>query len=347
MAKQGETPDRIEIKSPHGLQGEDKHDAKIIIIPTGDMADQIINELKIMGFDESNYCFANDIIISFNYFYNKKIVIPNASICVTTKCTLNCHGCSEYIPYLKEQRNIEMEIIKRDIDLLFNKVDFCGEIAFSAGENFLNEELGEIIDYIYSKYSNKYLRIACNTNGTVLIKTNILQSIKKANCQIRISDYPASSKIEQIIQLLKENDIRYLVNDNFSFGTNRRGTWFDFGIPLVSHNKSIEEKKYLFRNCQLYCRMLHNGTFYYCPTQFGATVSGLYNANRENDILNLAKAKEIDIIKFFLGYNDNGYINFCDRCDGMGSAINKNTIPAGIQMSKDEMEKLGNRSNCF
>ena len=93
--------------------------------------------------------------------------------------------------------------------------------------------------------------------------------------------------------------------------------------------------------------MLHNGTFYYCPTQFGATVSGLYNANRENDILNLAKAKEIDIIKFFLGYNDNGYINFCDRCDGMGSAINKNTIPAGIQMSKDEMEKLGNRSNCF
>jgi hypothetical protein len=339
-SKQGKKQDRIEIESPRSLNYENRETTRIIIVPTGDMADQIINELSGMGFDESNYCFANDLMIAFNYHYLKRIVIPIASICITTKCTLNCRGCNEYIPYLKKKSNISTATIKRDIDLLFSRVDFCGEIAFSAGENLLNDELAYIIDYIHGKYRDRYSRMFCNTNGTILIKPDLLESIKSANCQIRISRYSVSSKIEPVIRLLDQNHVDYLINESFSFGDQKKGTWFDFGHPLVPRSRSIEENRIHFRNCQLYCRMLHNQVFYYCPTQFGATVGDLYDSNRTNDVLRLAEANRTEIVSFFLSYNAYGYINFCDRCDGMGSAINKNTIPAGTQMSKDEIEKV-------
>jgi len=127
---------------------------------------------------------------------------------VTTKCNLNCKGCSNLIPSCSGQEHINKQVIFDSIDSLLKKIDRLYRLKLHGGEVLLHPELVEIIDYIGSQ--EKIVSLRLTTNGTIIPSEQVLKVIKKRNLVIQISDYKiANSKVVQLIELLKAKGIRY------------------------------------------------------------------------------------------------------------------------------------------
>jgi hypothetical protein len=330
--------DGVIIKSPEELGGEDHANAKIIITPYCGMHSEIIAQLKKMGYNESNFCHSYDITTLWNYLYKDKVSLPEIALLITTACPLKCKGCIVYRPYYHDYKQFPLKSIISDIDCMFSHMDFVYHICLAGGEPLLHSDLAEIIQYLQENYKNRYSKIRMNTSATVLPKPKVLQMMNEAGCYISISDYGDNcrkfQKIDQLTKLLEQNDIEYRVQAQFGFSRDICGLWSNFGSPLIPRNRTDEENRTLFKNCTDNCKWIHNQMLFSCPNITGAVGGGIYSPEK-SDYIDLSKSSDkLAIVKMFLGYNERGYLSFCDRCDGYGAAVNNNYISAGEQVKK-------------
>lgn len=122
---------------------------------------------------------------------------------ITTRCSLNCRDCMQYIPYRKK-KDIPLESLKRDLDSLFWHISFVGEMSIIGGEPFLHEQLPELLEYIGDHYRNQIGSLVITTNGTIVPEDWVLDICSRIGVFISISDYSKTlQKLEGKIENLE------------------------------------------------------------------------------------------------------------------------------------------------
>ena len=118
--------------------------------------------------------------------YENKVHIFQTDVLVTERCTLACSHCNMFMPHFVSPDHRDLETIKSDIDLFFNKVDYVSVFHLVGGEPFLNPNIEDVIRHVVSNYTSKIDKLIITTNGTILPKQSTLDLLKSKN-KIRIA----------------------------------------------------------------------------------------------------------------------------------------------------------------
>lgn len=251
---------------------------------------KIINNLKNKYLKLSFKILLYPFLFIFNYLYYIKLLLTNSlyipylEIVITTKCNLNCTNCANFIPKFHNKELIDNNNLLKQIDYLFNNVDYIHTVRLLGGEPFLNKDLNIIIKKILNTKKIKNLVIV--TNGTVLINDkNLINTLTEKRVSVDISDYNIK-KNEKFINILTYNNIKHFIF--------KPKFWYDFGDGSYQ-KKSNEELENQFKKCNSVCRSYFDGKLFYC-----AQSSSLYNlgiTKNKTDYIDFANVKNNIVFK--------------------------------------------------
>lgn len=166
----------------------------------------------------------------------EKLNLRRLAIIPTLVCTLNCKLCSNYIPLFKGNVNhVPVEELIRDIDKIFEIVDYTEWLQFVGGEIFMRKDLWQVYKHLLN-YKDRFDKLILITNATVLPCEKDIEIFKNYgnNIQIQISDYGKYSyKINELVDILNDNNIPYVVK-KYHGEIQHYGGWID--------NTSFEDK---------------------------------------------------------------------------------------------------------
>lgn len=294
---------------------------------------EIADQVQKYGFIEGkDFCDSRIFEgVYFSYKYNK-VHLYRTDISITSKCNLKCKKCNMFMPYYNKPKHRAFEEIKDDIDTYFKWVDNLKLFNILGGEPFLHPNINEIIEYVGENYYKKKIEhIEFFSNGTVKLSEKVLLNCKKYDISIQVSDYSNS------LEYLKKNVddfIQELSKYNIKYRRNISDKWLDFGDPNIRNNsKSQDEMIAFFDKCYAPFRGLYNKKFYYCHLNTSAIQSGFYIEN-SNDYFNLSKYdqnRKRELVEFDLGYNANGFLDYCRHCNGC-FAVNEKYVEVAEQI---------------
>lgn len=241
------------------------------------------------------------VILFFKHFCllsKQKLYLPYLEIVITTKCSLNCEKCSNFIPLFSNKEKVDSNLIK-NIKLL-KIFDYIDTIRILGGEPLLNNNLNIIINEISKlKISNKIVIV---TNGTITkLPTNLVETIKNRKVSFYVSDYKIS-QTKKLIKFLNKEKINYYFS-NIKF-------WYNFGNGKRKE-KSIKELTTQRQNCNVICKSYFNGKIFNCPQSSSLFHLG-YTSNKEI-YLDLTKEISKEEIRKFL--SDKSILEACSYCN--------------------------------
>ena len=301
-----------------------------IVIVTTSALDSVHFELEKKGFQKNiNYIDYMFFVKIFELYKYNRLFSERIDISLTEKCTLKCKKCNMFMTYFKDPSEQPFEQVKRDIDLYFKTVDFVYGLNLLGGEPFLYSELDKILKYIGENYRNRIHKIEIFTNGMLFPDDKVLESLKKYNVIIQISDYTDrvdyKKRKEDLTGLLEKHDIQYKVL--------RSDEWGDFGFPENPNDLMNEEQlTHFFNRCRAPFRGLYRKKVYFCHLETSAVRAGLF-PDHKNDSFDLQgeySDKKISFLEFDEGYCEKGYITFCAKCRGC-SCVNDLTVVSAEQ----------------
>lgn len=271
-------------------------------------------------------CFFHPIC-TLNSIFKNDFNIKYIEIVLTTKCTLNCKGCSALMDYYDKRNDMSLDKNIKSLKRILDSCDSIDHLRLLGGEPLLYPNLYEMLYFI--KNQEKINRVSIVTNGTLLIKDNkILDILKDSKFDVFISDYgKISRKKDELIKLLKTNNIRYILG-------NKDFMWRDYG-DLECRNRKKSQLKKQFLNCEIMCTSILNGNIFHCPrNSHGTNLKKI--PLKEQDYVNLLD-DNIDIeqlrkklYKFFYKYTP--YVEACNHCDYATKELK--SIPAGQQINR-------------
>lgn len=307
-----------------------------IIVLTGAMAyESIAATLIERGLKENiNFCSVEQFVPEYSWKRWKRIVVCQVGTSITTACTLKCRDCCMFTAKVKCHKTYTYEELKYDADAFFRVVDkvLCYQIL--GGEPFLHKHLLEYIQYLGEQYGEKIGHIQILTNGTVVPDHKTLETIKKYNVFIRISDYTMQVKYEDKLKAFTET----LELLNIKYSSLKQMQWSDIGFPDRKKSWGIIDADIHSHmiSCSRNCQQLNDQRYYFCGTFWGAVRGGLCSQCDEEFI----ELNDIDVdddnqrrllLEYSLGnIQGKGYLNLCAYCNGFGND-NKLLIEAGIQ----------------
>ena len=295
-----------------------------------DFVEEIEKSLIKLGKEENKSFFYSNVFLSIYKMYSEeKLYMHHLNVHITDRCTLKCQDCSVFMGCRNNPQDIGLNEIKLNIDLYFRWVDFVQELHLIGGEPLMNHDLIEIVEYIGSRYRNNICEFAIATNGTILPSQELIKVCRKYNVFFTISDYSQSSvfykrnKVNQICKLLNNNYVFYRLSD--------KSIWLDFGNPkrCLHLNENILREK--FTTCFFRNRVMYKNKLYYCHRQVAAIWSNLTNDDEEAFFNMEHNVNKRTLMQFDLGYNQKGYLDFCNYCNGY-ERVNKNFIKAAKQI---------------
>ena len=183
-----------------------------------------------------------------------RIVLSRCSVLITTRCTLNCNKCAAHIPDLTNRKNLPLNALVQDLQLLFSYIDHIYDLNLIGGETFLHQDLDELIQLCAK--SGKAGHITVTTNGTVIPNVKTLAALKTAGVTVKISNFgPAlQPKVAQLKAVLEENGIHH-THESATF-------WYDTGTFGQRQEGSIKRR---FSICsQQLCLPYFNGKLHLC-----------------------------------------------------------------------------------
>ena len=259
---------------------------------------------------------------SIKIFNDKNGYFEYLEIPITTKCNLRCINCSNLIPCYKEQKDLDVNIIKQSINEFLKCINNIVYIRILGGEPFLCKNLYEITKTLLK--SKKIQRIEIVTNGIIIPKEKELINLLRNNrITISISQYPFVNSNKQI-DVFKSNNIKYRL-DKMTY-------WLYYG-NTSKRNKTKKQLKKQYCKCHSICKSLINGQIHLCPRSSHGTDLGIIK-NNENDYINILdnklsiKEKKENLHKLL----QKKYIKACDYCDFATKKCKK--IPVAEQEKK-------------
>lgn len=307
---------------------------KIVIIAQTIGLSQISKSLIRNGYKENkDFTSVERFVHEWFYLRYQRLHVLEVHTAVTTYCTFNCKNCNMFLPYHKKKFHYTFEELKRNIDLLFEHVDYLYKYQLVGGEPFLNKDLERFLRYLKSEYSQKIAHIWIFSNGDIIPDMGLVSAMKESRCELWLSNYENvidyGERFHQVESLLKDNGIEVQVRNNVR--------WTDYGFPENPKNFSASEAQIHTQLCGTTFHGLEDGRLYYCNCAWSASKSGLFEVS-DDDYLELdvlekgCNAKEA-ILNLCLGEIEKGYHSFCRVCGGLGED-NTTSVLAGIQMPR-------------
>jgi Predicted Fe-S oxidoreductases len=243
----------------------------------------------------------------------EKIYIPTVSFLVTTMCNLDCRGCLNFTHFNKNKCHYNIERLKSDIDILFEKVDYVGYLHLSGGEPFIYPHLGELIDYIHSKYGNRIGILGTTTNGTIIPKEKLCTTIKNANVKVWIDDYRKNVKLAR--EKFESVNARLL-----EYGISPVCNYAEHWLDILDEKKETNETILCARcdACDVPFISLKEQKIYGCNYCDYAQEASIMEENSYDylDLKQINQNERACITEFIMGYSINGYYSFCKKCLG-------------------------------
>jgi len=257
--------------------------------------------------------FYKNMCMKDEYTSTGTLNLKSIDIQITERCSLKCKDCSNLMQYYDNPINGELDLMFKSIKRFMACVDNVYEFRVLGGDPFMNKDLHKIINNLASYKQVK--KIAIYTNARFVPKGENLECLKNKKVVLDISNYGlldnAKKKVDELIEVLKENNIGYssaLVTQ-----------WQDCGRILPFQKRTKEELSRVFNNC---CNsdllsLLH-GKLYRCP--FSANATNLNAIPKDNtDIVDLSNDSiSLDDLKLQikkLTY-DKKSLTACNFCNG-------------------------------
>ena len=270
--------------------------------------------------------------------YTKDMTYVN-EICIvtTTRCTLNCEKCLDFVPYNHHKQDYSLDYLKRCVDSFFNYVDYVKYFRVTGGEPLKNKELVDFLRYLYKAFGSRIEEILLITNATIIPGAELIKVIKSGNIKVKIDDY--SRSVPVLKKRIKEWE-RIIHKEKIDGTITKAVDWLDL-FPASVDMKEFSDKQMINRydtcGADVFC--LVDEKICNCNFSDFAYTAGVYK-NCENEYYDLrmhSDDKRMELIEFMNGWSDKGYNDFCRYCNGF-APINKNKLlPAAVQ-AKGQIE---------
>lgn len=251
-----------------------------------------------------------------------KFDIPQVEFNLTTRCTLRCAHCSNFIPQLKSDEHCptSIEEFKLQLDNLLGAVNRIQNLLLIGGEPLLVKNLEEYLEYAASK--KKIDRVWIVTNGTILMSDKLIDTAKKYKHKLTIwiSNY---SKNEELKDRLKHSEILEQINKNgLDYDYVQDLTW-GYTSPLGYDKKRDNSSEY-FAECRNNCVAVFGGKMYVCPRAGVFALKGVYKP-LETDFVDLNKKVTIKELKAFYAQES---FSACNYCTVLEDRMHERIMPA-------------------
>jgi MoaA/NifB/PqqE/SkfB family radical SAM enzyme len=214
--------------------------------------------------------------LKFEFYFLNNLYLPYIEIAITTRCTLKCKHCANYINTVeeKEHYSLTFEEFKKQIDNLLANVKRLHTLKVFGGEPLLNKDLDKILSY--SLTNKKISNVVLTSNGTMDIPDNLISIMKehpKKMC-VNLSNYTSNKellprlKTKELLDKCRKNSI------STSFGEYL--LWRETSKIKYSGRSPKEIRKYFF-NCIQNCTHVINGKLYPCPQAAMYDFKNLYS----------------------------------------------------------------------
>ena len=312
------------------------HGYKIIVTTSQYYYQSIREQLAAEGLAENrDYVMYQQFVTEWYFKHKNRINVLKTDISLTTKCTLNCENCMQFLPYWKPERKKEntIEYIEENLSVYFQSVDYVMDFDIVGGEPFLYSKINEFIELIGKKYRNRVGYIGFITNGMIMPKEETLHLLKKYSMDVSISDYSENIEykhcIPQLVKKLEEYQIDYMWNKNID--------WFDFGFPRNKYHYEGEEAICHTQCCNSIEHILDDKKLFYCGLEWSAQKGDLFPIE-ERAYVDLQKTAvgiidRKEILEMILGNLQGGYLEFCKVCGGFG-IDNNNRVATAKQIER-------------
>ena len=283
-------------------------------------------------FDIDKYIYPLMIFVEkLKFKFLHQIEIPQVEFVITTKCTLKCKDCVNYIPTIKNPVLYEYEQIQNDIKTLLDSVNKINNLILIGGEPLLHKNLYKLVDFCGKNKKIKNVWIV--SNGTIVPSDILISTIKKYRHKVRfwLSNYTKNTYItkrlydEEIINLLISNKIKYVFNESLMWETT---------TPTQDNNRNKEEIRQYYLNCQHPCISVIEGKITPCPRTSTYIVNEITKYNCNEDYVNLRNTKVEKIRKELVDFYKKDCFKSCNFCNFHEDFLNEKVIPA-IQIGEN------------
>jgi len=225
---------------------------------------------------------------------NRLTIVP------TVRCTLRCEMCASSIPMFKNAEHIPVAELIRDVDRIFELIDYTESLQFIGGEIFMRNDLSELYEHSLI-YKNRFDKLKLATNATILPCKNDICVFKKygENIKIRISNYGKySPKIDEMAMLFESNGIPFAIKQYYLKNVQQGEGWID-NMCFEDRNRSEMALKHQFEHCKQATRLsfhMYKGKIHGCARSLMASTLGkIIPASR--DFVDIYDTKETDVEK--------------------------------------------------
>lgn len=300
----------------------------VVVIATNSIFHREIKELlKKRGCDILVYDKKMDDYINEHLDTIPLLETRLLNFCVGQACNYKCKDCANFAPYA-ESRNKKYKVdnIKSDMDKILPFFKEIDKVHIQGGEPFLHSELEEILAYT-KKYNGIVKKVQIATNGSFIPSEEVLELLTDNYYEVRISNYKNNTKLEELIEVLKQKGIHYRMY-NFA---DKKGTWTDCGsMEYVAPLKENVESK-VARCSWCMCYSVENGMVGRCARSIPALSLQKINAKKTDYLFLNTSIDKQEVDKYFMFINT---MECCKYCKGSDGEI----IDAAIQIGEDGNE---------
>ena len=250
------------------------------------------------------------LYLKLRYLLTRKVSISNIDVHITTHCTLKCRDCSHHIPYYSKeaQHVMSLDEYKKYIEIMLKHIDKLYNVVLVGGEPMLHEDLKDFIKYSCTKKQIEQVLII--TNGTIIPNEEVLNSMKNPKVKVVISNYSINkslknSKIKELLNILKQEKIKYYYDENFKF----------YRQPEINIKDKITDEIELnnnFYRCGFKnCTNLGLGKVYPCAQ--AKYIETLDYDMKKDSYVDLLNSKHLR--KDFINFYKKNYFSVCECCD--------------------------------
>tara|TARA_B100000787_G_scaffold107437_2_gene79736 strand:+ start:6012 stop:7274 length:1263 start_codon:yes stop_codon:yes gene_type:complete len=262
----------------------------------------------------------------FNKIKNNILTIKHMDVVITERCSLKCKDCANLMQYYEKPQNSDLEILFKSLDRMMECVDQIYEFRVLGGDPFMNKEMYKVVNKL-SGFKNVE-KVVVYTNAKIIPRDENLECLKNEKVRLDITNYGSlSSKHDEIIKLLNENNIEY--------ETDLVELWDDIG-EIKYEKKNNQQLKKVFEDCcakEIFTIL--DGVVYKCPVSAHGTKLNAVPYDSKYDGVNLFdESVSIPELKTKLkDFHDNDqYVSACNYCKGRGYGAG--SIKSAIQTKK-------------
>lgn len=328
------------------------NDVAIICLPYERGLSDVLNMI------DSSEC-SNKFIHKINFFYGDEqssglfftmwaylrktfLYFQHIGINTTSKCNLLCNGCLNAAIRRKKAYDVSFESFCRNLDSLFQLVDYVSQIVFGFGEDFLYEHLEQAIRYTIENYCERFDEIRLITNGTIILDDNVLSVLADKKIHVVLGDYRENvfeccETYPKVLDALKLNRVRVIELLSKK--------WYgEILSPPPTHTQTCVSEEDLtahFDKCIfgstniLYWGFKEESIAFRCLPSLIAYEFGDVEFD-SHDYLDFSKCSKAQCVEFHLGFTEKGYLSVCEICNGVHNGVPKKWIPVAVQAKGKE-----------